>query len=99
MASEKYNSIKSQFPGKKPGSIIFFLITTTVLFAFLISYCTPQSCFEETNAYVSVMFYDTTGKVRTPDSLTLYGLGADTTALYLKAKNIKPALLPLDASD
>jgi hypothetical protein len=60
--------------------------------------CTPGSCFEETNAYLKTFFYlESTGKQKAPDSLTLYGLGKDTTR-YMKATGIQPALIPLNAS-
>jgi predicted nucleic-acid-binding Zn-ribbon protein len=60
--------------------------------------CTPQMCFEETNAYLKASFYlETTGKLQAPDSLTLIGAGMDT-ARYKKAARVQPALIPLNAS-
>jgi len=60
--------------------------------------CTPGSCFEETNSYVEASFYlESTGKLKAPDSLTLYGIGKDT-ARYKKARGVQPALIPLNAS-
>jgi hypothetical protein len=61
--------------------------------------CSPGSCFEETNSYLKGFFYlKSTGKAFPPDSLTMYGSGRDTSLIYNKAKNVKPALLPLNAS-
>ncbi|HBE41158.1 MAG TPA: hypothetical protein DDW27_08140 [Bacteroidales bacterium] len=65
---------------------------------FLAASCTPGSCFEETTADVKASFYlSSTGKPTAPDSLTLYGIGKDTTR-YNKASRVQPALIPLDAS-
>ena len=90
---------RNSHPGQNKGAnMIFFLMIPSLLLLFFLSRCTPESCFEETNAYVKIMFYDTTGKADPPDSITLYGLGI-TDSLYRKDKNIQPALLPLDASD
>jgi len=66
---------------------------------FLLS-CTPLSCFEETESFLKASFYDnSTKKMRSPDSLTIYGLNMETNKLYEKAKNIQPALLPLNPSE
>jgi hypothetical protein len=91
-------------PGKDPSSFLqkcpwitgFFFI-----FLLLLVYpsCTPESCFEETNAFVKVTFYNNaTGKQFAPDSLTLFGLNMETNKLYNKALKVQPALLPLDAN-
>jgi hypothetical protein len=65
----------------------------------LLSSCTAGSCFEETNAYVKASFYiDSTGKAQAPDSLTVYGSGMDTSKIYLSARNIKIAQIPLNPS-
>ncbi len=75
-----------------------FLLIPSILFLFFFSSCTPGSCFEDTNAFVKVTFYiSATGKRVAPDSLTVFGLGMDTTKLYNKEANIQPALLPLNA--
>jgi hypothetical protein len=61
--------------------------------------CTMGSCFEETESYVKASFYkNTTKKLTAPDSLTIYGLGADTSLLYNKSRSITTALLPLNSS-
>jgi uncharacterized membrane protein YcgQ (UPF0703/DUF1980 family) len=76
-----------------------FLLLTAVLLFFAIS-CTPESCLDETEAYVKAVFYKTsTGKVVAPDSLTIYGLGRDTSLIYNKAKKVTSARLPLDSNN
>ncbi len=67
-------------------------------FTFLVS-CTPEACFEETNAFLKASFYlDATGKYLAPDSLTLYGLDMESNKLYNKTASVQPALLPLNAA-
>ena len=76
-------------------NILFALLTGLLLIS---ASCTPGSCFEETNAYLKAAFYlESTGKLKAPDSLTLYGIGKDT-ARYRKASGIQPALIPLNVS-
>ncbi len=65
----------------------------------LICSCTPEACFEETNAFLKASFYiNETGKYQAPDSVTLFGEGMEAAPLYVKARNVQPALFPLDAS-
>jgi hypothetical protein len=73
------------------------IVATTVIF--LLSSCSPGSCFEETNAYVKAKFFLTsTSKAAAPDSITLYGVGRENSYVYLKALKVSQALMPLDAS-
>ena len=68
------------------------------LFLLLIC-CTPESCFEETEALVKVSFYDgQTGSLRAPDSLTIYGLNMESNKLYDKSLKVNSVKLPLNAS-
>ena len=67
------------------GSILFF------------TSCTPQSCFEETEAFLKATFYQNE-TLRAPDSLTVYGISMDSTKIYNKSGNIKLALIPFNAS-
>jgi hypothetical protein len=61
--------------------------------------CTPESCLEETEAFVKASFYKNgTSILRAPDSLTIYGLNAGDSILYKKALNVQTALLPLNTS-
>lgn len=79
--------------------IIPVFFSAAAVSALLIISCTPGSCFEETNAYVKASFFlSETSKADAPDSLTLYGLGMNTSLVYRKALNIDQALMPLDAS-
>src|SRR5512140_2318718 len=73
------------------------LFLATIGFIFLTPACSPQACFEETNAFVKATLYDNIKKKpKAPDSLTVFGLGKDT--LYKKSRGIQPALLPLNDS-
>ncbi len=75
---------------------LFPAITLILLF----QACTPQSCFEETDAYVKASFFkDDTGLLTPPDSLTLYGIGMQSSRLYNKGSKIQPALFPLNAAN
>lgn len=61
--------------------------------------CTPQACFEETNAFLKAsMYLQVTGKNVAPDSITIYGVSKDTSKLYKRSSAVKVALLPLNAS-
>lgn len=74
-------------------AIIFLLFLPFVI------RCTPEACFEETDALLNATFYDNLTKERkAPDSLTVYGSGMDTK-LYSRERNVQPARLPLNASD
>ena len=71
--------------------ISFFLST---LFS-----CTPNSCQDATLSTVKAGFYETgTGKVLTADSVTLYGVGMDSSKIYDKALNVQTISFPLNAS-
>lgn len=74
---------------------LFFIVSG---FFLLFYSCTPQSCFEQTDALVKTSFY-LNGKLLAPDSLTVYGLNMETNKLYDKSKSITIAKLPLDASE
>lgn len=58
--------------------------------------CTPGSCVDETEALVKAYFYKAE-KLTAPDSLTVYGLGMDTSLIYNKAAKVTVASLPLNA--
>jgi hypothetical protein len=61
--------------------------------------CTPESCMQETQSYARVTFYENgTGKIKAPDTLTVYGIGLENKLIYNKTLNATSALLPLDAS-
>lgn len=78
---------------------LYSYMSAAAALVFLISSCTPGSCFEETNAYVKATFYlSSSSKATAPDSITLYGEGRDGSLIYSKALKIKQALMPLDAS-
>jgi hypothetical protein len=78
-----------------PGNLTIVL---SVLSLFLLS-CTPESCYEETESFLKVSFYDyATDKIQAPDSLTLYGLIMETNKIYSQAPKVQPALIPLNAA-
>jgi hypothetical protein len=78
-----------------PGRLSFIL---SGFILFLCS-CVPQSCIEETEAYLKASFYDNVSKkILAPDSITVYGLNMDTAKLYNKATKVQPALFPLNSS-
>lgn len=81
---------------KKRG-YFFSALFIAVVSAIMIS-CTPEACFEETNAYLKATFYSNTTKEKdAPDSLTLIGL-SKTTKIYDRESGVQPALFPLNAS-
>jgi hypothetical protein len=68
------------------------------LFSLLFS-CTPGSCLDETEAYVKATMYQyKPPKKKAPDSLTVYGLGIDTSFIYKTGTNVNIAKLPLNSS-
>jgi hypothetical protein len=78
-----------------PGSLSLIL---SGLFLMLFS-CTPESCFEETTSFLNASFYKAGSDTPTiADSLTIYGIGKETTKLYNKALTISKIKLPLNAS-
>jgi hypothetical protein len=67
--------------------------------AFIIGSCAPEACFEETNAFVKATMLDNETKAnKSPDSLTVYGIGLDSVNIYNKARKIQPVMFPLNAS-
>lgn len=75
--------------------------TSVLLFAALSAVflsCSPEACFDETNAYLKATFYsDDTKEKKTPDSLSVTGIGV-TEKLYDRESDVQPGLFPLDAS-
>ena len=73
----------------------------TVLFLLLITFvyrCAPPPCSSETNSTVKAYFYKTgTGTSITADSVTLYGIGRDTSKIYDKTPGLKSINFPLFA--
>ena len=80
----------------KSFTYLFPALTLILLF----QACTPESCFEETDAFVKASFYkDDTGLLTPPDSITLFGMGMESSKLYNKGLKIQPALFPLNAAN
>ncbi len=73
-----------------------FILSGLIL---LLLSCTPQSCFEETTALLKATFYKAGSNIPTKaDTLTVFGIGKDTTRLYDSTLNVSTIKLPLDAS-
>lgn len=61
--------------------------------------CTAISCLDETEAYLKISFYSIRAdKLQAPDSLTVYGVGKESSKIYNKSTGVEPALIPLNAS-
>jgi len=74
------------------------VIFLAALSAILLS-CSPEACFDETNAYLKATFYSNdTKEKQTPDSLTVTGIGI-SEKLYERKAGVQPGLFPLDASE
>ncbi|HEX2921368.1 MAG TPA: DUF6452 family protein [Bacteroidales bacterium] len=56
--------------------------------------CTPESCIEDTEAYLKATFYKSKTKVK-PDSLSAYGFGM-INPIYSGIRQISVARLPLN---
>lgn len=82
----------------KQRTFLFIASLLTGVIFFLTS-CTPESCFEETNAFLKAYFYSSlTEKPAPPDSLTIYGINMSSAKIYNKAVKKQSALIPLNAS-
>ena len=61
--------------------------------------CVPQACLDDMESTAKASFYATgTGKMQTPDKITLYGLGKDSSKIYNQAANLQTIKIPLDAA-
>jgi hypothetical protein len=81
----------------KASSVPFYAILLIVVIFFYS--CASESCLEDTTSYVNAAFYKTgTNKPYAPDSITIYGLGNESSKLYNKAINVLSVKLPLNAS-
>jgi len=82
---------------KKAFSLVIACFTSALIIS--LSSCSPDACFEETNAFLKASFYlDQTKKLKAPDSITLYGMNASGGKIYDRALKVQPALFPLNAS-
>jgi hypothetical protein len=74
------------------------VVFLTVISAIFLS-CSPEACFDETNAYLKATFYSNdTKEKKTPDSLSVKGIGI-SEKLYDRKSDVQPGLFPLDASE
>lgn len=75
---------------------LIYLIPVILLKVFS---CTPESCFEETEAVVKVSLYDFSLKSSSaPDSITIYGMNKDDSKIYNRRRNVTVAMFPLNAA-
>jgi hypothetical protein len=82
----------------KQTSRNIFPALTTIIILHMVS-CSPEACFEETNAFLKAsMYLQVTGKNVAPDSVTLYGVTKDTDKIYKRSAGIRVAQMPLNAS-
>jgi hypothetical protein len=80
---------------KYKNSIFFALFCQLI---FILTCCAPQPCSKEIVAAVKANFYRTgTGTSIKADTVTLYGIGNDTTKIYDKATSLTGIAIPLDA--
>lgn len=78
---------------------IKILVAVIALSLLKIMSCTPESCFEETMAYVKATLYQSsTDKNAAPASFTLFGAGVDTNKIYDNSNSTMQALIPLNPS-
>jgi hypothetical protein len=71
------------------------LISLSVILLF--SSCTPDHCFEGTESFFKIGFYDYASLTPfPPDSVTIYGNGMDTAKIYNGYVKLQTALLPLN---
>jgi hypothetical protein len=80
---------------KKYHKLIWLIPVSVLLFS-----CAPESCMTETQtqSYVKGVFYlDGTDTPKSPDTLTIYGIGREETLLYNKSVRQASVQLPLDA--
>ena len=79
-------------------------LNSSLLIIFLIilsfsSSCTPSACIGETTAFLKGGFYKNgTSTPLVADTVTIFGVGNDSTKIYSKALKVSVIQLPLDAS-
>lgn len=75
--------------------LLFSAFFTSVIM--LIISCSPESCFEDTEATVKASMYENTAdKIIAPDSITLYGSDLNSDTIYNKKTNVVKVLFPLN---
>ena len=80
---------------KYKGSLSLTIISILIL---TLSQCAPLPCTLETDAKLKASFFSTgTGTAIAADSVTLYGIGRDTSKIYYKATSLKSISFPLNS--
>lgn len=76
------------------GKLIFAFAGLLILIS-----CTPEACLDETEAFLKASFYSSAkNQASSPDSITVYGFGMDTSMIYSGSRKISMARLPLNPS-
>jgi hypothetical protein len=81
---------------KRKASGYIARILSGILFFFCS--CTPESCIDDTEAFLGATFSSPALNQQAPDSLTVYGYGRDTAKIYSASRLINIASLPLNPS-
>ncbi len=77
---------------------IVIYISLILLLIFNLQFCAPLPCTQETVATVKAFFYRTgTGNPIVADTVTLYGIGRDTSKIYDRQTGLSSINFPLDA--
>jgi hypothetical protein len=81
---------------KGPGLSVLIILIFVMNLCFS---CSTDSCMEETTSFLNATFYKKgSTSISLPDSVTVFGIGKETTKLYNKALKVSTIKLPLDAS-
>ena len=79
----------------KNQSLLLSAFFTSIIM--IIISCSPDSCFEDTEAAVKASMYENTAdKLIAPDSITLYGSDSGSDTIYNKKTNLDKVLFPLN---
>ena len=76
----------------------FWLIILLIILSFSSS-CTPSACIGETTAFLKGGFYKTgTSTPLVADTVTIFGVGKDSSKIYSNSLKVSLIQVPLDAS-
>lgn len=84
---------------KDPGRPLPYYILLACLLVIVTHSCTPESCYEDAISQVKAGFYQTgTGANLVADTVTVHGIGLDSTFIHKKSAKLGGFNFPLDAS-
>ncbi len=82
---------------KAAHAVISTIVSTTLLGLLLLTGCTPESCYENTESALKAGFYETgSGKNIATDMVSAFGIGMESLFLYKDDKAKKEIFLPLN---